>query len=448
MDIAEVLKIADDLMFGLTSKYLDNLQRSIVQGVWEGKTYKDIADHTDRSEGYIRDSAANLWQNISEAVGENVRKSNFKSVVERNQFSIVSSHHIRVGDIDRSHKDSLTLGRNEIGVKKDVGDNIPDLFPFYGRDLELDKLKQWIIEDKCRLIDIFGMSGIGKTALISQLATQIRDEFECGIWQNLRSKRSLVDLIDRDLLPFLPIEIVVGSQSYPAAQISLLIEQLSKHRCLIILDDIHHIFSNCSLAGTYEDHYQNYQDLFRRISESNHQSCLVLIGWEQPREFALSRSIHTLTLNRLDPVCQQQILKDRGVINGNACQKEIDYYNGNPLWLNIIATTIKDLLGGRINDFCQDRQLFLTNDLKLIFQTQYNRLSAIEQQVLQVIATQDRSMSVSDLIISSQILPNNLIEALQSLGRRGLIDKQETEGGVLLDLQPILKEFILLLVNA
>jgi hypothetical protein len=39
MDIAEVLKIADDLMFDSTSKYLDNLQRSIVQGVWKGKTY-------------------------------------------------------------------------------------------------------------------------------------------------------------------------------------------------------------------------------------------------------------------------------------------------------------------------------------------------------------------------------------------------------------------------
>ncbi len=43
MDIAEALKIADDLMFDSTSKYLDNLQRSIVQGVWEGKTYQDIA---------------------------------------------------------------------------------------------------------------------------------------------------------------------------------------------------------------------------------------------------------------------------------------------------------------------------------------------------------------------------------------------------------------------
>jgi hypothetical protein len=57
------------------------LQRSIVQGVWEGKTYQEIADSTDRTEGHIRDSAATLWQDISEAVGRNVRKLNFKSIV-------------------------------------------------------------------------------------------------------------------------------------------------------------------------------------------------------------------------------------------------------------------------------------------------------------------------------------------------------------------------------
>ena len=88
MDIAEALKIADNLIFNSSSKYLDNLQISIVEGVWEGKTYKDIADNTDRTEGHIRDSAASLWQDISEAVGENVRKSNFKSVVEKINFRL------------------------------------------------------------------------------------------------------------------------------------------------------------------------------------------------------------------------------------------------------------------------------------------------------------------------------------------------------------------------
>ncbi len=453
MDIAEVLKIADDLMFDSTSKYLDSLQRSIVEGVWEGKTYKDIADHTDKTEGHIRDSAANLWQDISEAVGESVRKSNFKSVVERNQFSIVSSHHIRLGDItlypnytdiDRSLRNNLNLDWNKVRVKRDAGKDIPDLSSFYGRNLELKQLKQWIVEDKCRLINIVGMNGIGKTALVSQLSAQIRDEFECVIWQSLRFKRSLVDSIDRDIFPSLPIEIVADAHHDLETRISLLIEQLSKHRCLIIMDDIQRIFSSGNIAGTYNDECVEYKDLFRRISESNHQSCLVLIGREQPREFVLlDRSIRTLNLDGLDPDAQQQILKDRGIVNADRWVKEIAYYCGNPLYLNVVATTIEDLFSGRIDDFYQDRRLLLTNDLKLILQRQYDRLSEVERQVLQVIARQDRSISLSELIGSSQIAPSDLLEALQSLGRRRLLDKQQTESGVLFDLQPILKEFIL-----
>jgi NB-ARC domain len=458
MDIAEVLKIADDLMFDSTSKYLDNLQRSIVEGVYEGKTYKDIADSTDRTEGHIRDSAATLWKDISEAVGESVRRSNFKSVIERNHFSIVSSHHVRVGDItfnpncksiDRTVESNRNLDADKDKIQRDAGNNIPHLFPFYGRDLELTKLKQWIIEDECRLINVFGMSGAGKTALVSQLSAQIENEFECVIWQSLRSKRSLIDLIDRDLLSSLPIKIIADSHHDLETRISLLIDQLSKHRCLIVLDDIHRIFSSGNLAGTYNDECKEYKNLFRRISESNHQSCIVLIGREQPREFALlDRSIRTLTLDGLAPDAQQQILKDRGVANSDKWAKEIAYYCGNPLYINVVATTIEDLFGGRIDDFCQDRRLFLTNDLKLILQRQYDRLSEVERQVVHAIASQDRSISLSELIGSSQIAPSDLLEALQSLGRRRLIDKQETEIGVLFDLQPILKEFILLLVNA
>ncbi len=448
MDIAEVLKIADDLMFDSTSKYLDNLQRSIVEGVWEGKTYKDIADSTEKTEGHIRDSAATLWKDISEAVGRNVRKSNFKSVIERSYFShcqdIVQVENLNFCS-DRTVEKNINLDRDKDKTRRDMDNNIPNLLPFYGRDLELQKLKQWIVEDECRLINIFGMSGIGKTALLSQLSVQIADEFECVIWQSLRSKRSLVEFIDRDLFPSLPIEIIAGSHHDVETRISLLIEQLSKHRCLIVLDDIHHIFSSGDLAGTYQDEYLEYKELFRRTSESNHHSCMVLVGREQPREFALlSRSIRTLPLDGLSSDAQQQILQDRGIVNGDRWIELIGYYGGNPRWLNAISTIIKDLFGGRIEDFFQDRRLLLTNDLKLMLQSQFDRLAEIERQVIYAISSQEESISFPDLITASQISPADLLEALQSLGRRRLVNKLEADTGVLFDLLPIVREFILL----
>ena len=100
MDVVEVLKIADSLIFDSTSKYLDDLQRSIVQGVYEGKKYAKIAEESHCTEGHVTDVAATLWKILSDAVGEKVTKSNLKSTIERYQFSIVSSHYWKVGNVN------------------------------------------------------------------------------------------------------------------------------------------------------------------------------------------------------------------------------------------------------------------------------------------------------------------------------------------------------------
>jgi hypothetical protein len=77
MDIQEVLKVADHLVFNHTGKHLDDLQKTILEGVWQGKKYTDIAEKIPYSEGYVRDTASDLWKILSELAGEDINKSNF-----------------------------------------------------------------------------------------------------------------------------------------------------------------------------------------------------------------------------------------------------------------------------------------------------------------------------------------------------------------------------------
>lgn len=68
---------------------------------------------------------------------------------------------------------------------KDWGE-APDVGVFYGRTQELTTLKQWIVQDYCRVVALLGMGGIGKTATSVKLVEQIQGEFEYFIWRSLR----------------------------------------------------------------------------------------------------------------------------------------------------------------------------------------------------------------------------------------------------------------------
>jgi hypothetical protein len=88
MNLEEVLKLADEIVFTKTGQHLDDLQEAVLRGTVQRKTYKEIAKDFDCSESNIRQIGSDLWQILSEQLGEDVSKSNFSSAMQRLQVSI------------------------------------------------------------------------------------------------------------------------------------------------------------------------------------------------------------------------------------------------------------------------------------------------------------------------------------------------------------------------
>jgi len=222
------------------------------------------------------------------------------------------------------------------------------------------------------------------------------------------------------------------------------INYLRSHRCLIILDDIQTIFSSGQLAGNYQPGYENYGAFFKQIAESSHNSCLILLSGEKPREIAAlegeNRPCKSLQLNGLGAEAQE-IFREKGLAEPEKWLELIDLYRGNPLWLNIVATMIQDLFGGSVSEFLSYDTLFL-GDLESLLHQQCDRLTASEQQAMSWLASTPEPADISRIPEDLQISRAELLNVMQSLGRRSLVETVQQNGRSHFKIAPVIREYI------
>jgi len=294
MNLKEMLNLADRIVFEKTGQHLDDLQEALLRGTLQHETYKQIAKDFDCSESRVRNTASQLWQSLSQELGEKVSKSNFRSAMQRLQNSNILNFAYNVSgsfnicgetrqppDISNSHNQETSNPQQTPTLHQDLSE-MPELGDFFDRTSELQTLTTWILQQNCRLITLIGRLGIGKTSLAVQLVKQIKDEFEYTVWCTL-DEFPTIDKFQSNL-----IQLFSNSEkqdSSPTNQKRLpLIKYLQNHRCLIVLDDVHNLLCSGELAGKYKPECEEYRSLFKQIEKLSHQSCFLLVGWEQPRE--------------------------------------------------------------------------------------------------------------------------------------------------------------------
>jgi len=450
MDVELGLKIVEQI---LEQKHLSKVQEILLQQSLAGHSYTEIAKTSGYDAGYLKDAGSQLWQILSRALGEKVSKNNLAAVLRQNYSRYVSTELEQEGQVNAqftinagatlcvSQRRSEALRNSQINPAPNFQnwETEIDVSLFYGRSAELSLLKQWILGEnssvsRCRVVAILGMGGIGKTALTAKLATQIQDKFDCTIWRSLQSAPSLSELL-LDLIQVLTQQSELQLSESISDRISILLSYLRQHRYLLILDGWETILASGDRFGSYRAGFEGYGELIERLSTEIHQSCLILTSREKPKEIVAysgeQLAVRSLQLTGLQVA---EINALYGTINTfwgttEEWQQLVDYYGGNPLSLKIVAAAIQDLFDGNISQFlqCWRAEIFILDGIRDLLDRQFNRLSDLEKEVMYWLAIEREPVTVMELQddLLSILSKQQLVNALNSLGRRCLINKSE-----------------------
>ncbi len=459
MDIKEVLKFADDLVLAKTGKHLDNLQQAILLASWQGKRYSQVAKDFHCTERHVGNIASKLWKIMSEILEENISKSTFQSAIERYQVSNVSNfgqlNLVQKGNIrvctETSHPpktpqnsppaQTSNKANTEQKPRLDLRDAPDDLKTFYHHP-SLTTIESAIAQNS-RLITITGMSGTGKSAIARHLIPQIQTQFDCIIWRSLRTSPPLETTL-KNLIQFLSNQPEINIPTNTDSQLAILIEYLRDRTSLIILDDVQQILNSEQLAGNYKPGYENYGTLFKLIGEIPHHSCFILNSWEPPSDILTFTEDHSAV--RLLPLiglgeAATELLQEKGLLDQEYFPELINLYQGNPLWLKLVAQTINNLFSGRVSQYLNYESVLLSDELKPILHQHYQRLSEGEKQAITQLSQENETISLTQFLAKYQG-ESNLLTAIQSLARRGMIAKFSNETETVFTIQYILKKYV------
>ncbi|WP_414578422.1 NB-ARC domain-containing protein [Anabaena sp. CCY 9402-a] len=444
-------------------KALTPVEKKFLRGLLCGCSPAEIASvvYQSRSSSTVRVYLSNgLYKYIEEMLstqaGYSIKVKNWSRVTYLLEKAGYKKDRLLLQPVDSNKKSQKELETNLVKIKSTPLINwgaAIDVSNFQGRTTELTKIKQWILQDHCRLVLILGMAGIGKTAFSVKLAQEMQQDFEYIIWRSLRLAPTLEQILD-ELITALSPKLELKIADTVEHKLSQLIDCLRSARCLIVLDNFDSVLasqnkytqtSNSSQDNSaitsllspikYHPGHEIYQELIRRIGESQHQSCFVLTSREKTPEIAALegeklpvRSWKIMGLGKQESL---SILQGKGLseLSEKESQILLDWYGGNPLFLQLVATATQELFGGNIAEFLNQGTVVF-GDMRLILDQQFNRLSPIEKNVLYWLAINQDFVSVSQLQeniipgLSPRLSQRLILEAVDLLQKRSLIEQQ------------------------
>ncbi|NEQ20882.1 MAG: AAA family ATPase [Microcoleus sp. SIO2G3] len=188
-----IFQFVDTTVYNVVGKHLSNIEVVVLQGSWLGQTYAEIASQNDYTLEYLKnDIGPQLWRRLSKALGEEVTKTNCRSVLRRWAYqekytskkaeaeASVQQIAPKASEQETRSQELMTALNPFPQCSEDsclnpakLYHNLPplDCTRLVGRKAEVQQLLEWLsFEHPIPRIAIQGTGGVGKTTLLLDVA--------------------------------------------------------------------------------------------------------------------------------------------------------------------------------------------------------------------------------------------------------------------------------------
>jgi len=325
-----------------------------------------------------------------------------------------------------------------------IPNNLPtQLTSFVGREKAIEEVKDELANH--RLVTLTGSGGTGKTRLSLQVAAEVFDQFEQGVWFT-----ELAPLSDPELIPQ-TIQNTMGLVEQKGISIlQALQEYLQEKKVLLVLDNCEHLLEACAnIAHELLSHSTNL-----RILASSREALGVQgeVSWRVP---SLSLP-DTKTIPEPEELCQYesvQLFIERASLvnphfevnkaNAPAIAQVCFRLGGIPLAIELAAARIKALSVEQINARLDDRFRLLTGGartalprqqtLRALIDWSYNLLNEKEKILFRRLAVfvGGWSLEAAESVCSDENIDTyEILDLMSSLVDKSLLNTEEFQGKV------------------
>lgn len=356
MSLNRAVNFACELIITQTGKPLIDSEMNVLRGMLDKKTYIQIAELHQYSEGAIRDIGSDLCKKLSVALKTRITKKNLINVIEQN----LSPEQQKISN-------SETLPK--------CNDESRD---FVGRDTAINYINDRMNEGM-KIIVIQAAGGVGKTTLAKQY---LYKNFDLVLPLEMAKDTENITAVESEVETWLKQYFQEEPGRDFKTTLTMLKQQLQNRKVGVFIDNLEPALDK---QGRFIEKHSLYVELLRFLGDDKVQSFTLITSRERLCDDRVNNIYHyplaVLTVEAWEEFFTTRKIK----IDTPSLEAMHKIYGGNAKAMDILFGLMREDYNGDMAAYWLENSTCVETELKNLVESQFDRLQTLDNEAYKLL---------------------------------------------------------------